>query len=44
MKDKKTVLVTGANGHLGNNLLRELLKQGYHVRGTIRNLNNVSSS
>lgn len=25
---KKISLVTGANGHLGNNLVRELLKKG----------------
>jgi len=40
MTDKKTVLVTGANGHLGNNLVRELLKQGYIVKGSVRNLEN----
>lgn len=36
-------LVTGANGHLGNNLVRELLKQGYQVRAGIRNMNNADS-
>lgn len=36
---KKLSLVTGANGHLGNNLVRELLKKGERVRGSVRNLN-----
>ena len=34
---KETVLITGVNGHLGNNLLRNLLKKGANVRGTVRN-------
>lgn len=33
-------LVSGANGHLGNNLVRFLLKQGIPVRATVRNINN----
>ena len=36
---KKISLVTGANGHLGNNLVRELLKRGENVRASVRNLN-----
>lgn len=32
------VVVTGANGHIGNNLCRELLENGYKVRGTVRSL------
>lgn len=27
------ILVTGANGHLGYNLIKELLKKKYEVRG-----------
>ena len=38
MKDKKTALVTGANGHLGNNLVRELIKEGYDVIASVRNM------
>ncbi|ETX12178.1 nucleoside-diphosphate sugar epimerase [Marinomonas ushuaiensis DSM 15871] len=34
-------LVTGANGHLGNNLVRELLEQGETVRAGVRNANNT---
>ena len=30
------VVVTGINGHVGNNLVRQLLKHGYEVRGTVR--------
>ncbi|EKQ57956.1 MAG: NmrA-like family protein [Clostridium sp. Maddingley MBC34-26] len=36
---KKISLVTGANGHLGNNLVRELLKKGEKVRASVRNIN-----
>lgn len=36
---KKISLVTGANGHLGNNLVRELLKRGETVRAGVRDLN-----
>ena len=30
------ILVTGANGHLGNNLVAALLKAGHTVRGSVR--------
>ncbi|MEO4017839.1 NmrA family NAD(P)-binding protein, partial [Pseudomonas rossensis] len=32
-------LVTGANGHLGNTLVRALLDQGYRVRAGVRDVN-----
>ena len=32
------VVVTGANGHIGNNLSRQLVKNGYTVRGTVRSM------
>ena len=32
--------VTGANGHLGNNLVRTLLVRGERVRASVRNVNN----
>ena len=35
----KISLVTGGNGHLGNNLVRLLLSQGIKVRTTVRDLN-----
>lgn len=33
-------LVTGANGHLGNNLVRLLLSKNHKVRATVRNIHN----
>jgi len=35
----KLNLVLGANGHLGNNLVRSLLKNGSNVRAGVRNIN-----
>jgi dihydroflavonol-4-reductase len=37
---KEISLVTGGNGHLGNNLIRLLLDNNQKVRTTIRNINN----
>ncbi len=37
---KELSLVTGANGHLGNNLVRILIQNGIKLRATVRNLNN----
>lgn len=34
--DRRPVLVTGANGHLGYNLVRTLLARGYRVRAGVR--------
>ncbi|MFC1578380.1 UDP-glucose 4-epimerase family protein [Thermodesulfobacteriota bacterium] len=34
----RNVLVTGANGFIGNALCRRMLAEGWHVRGTIRSL------
>ena len=31
-----TAAVTGASGHIGNNLCRELLKEGYKVKALVR--------
>lgn len=36
----ETILVTGANGHLGNNLVRALCAQGKAVRAGIRQMTN----
>ncbi|MHC1685088.1 MAG: NAD-dependent epimerase/dehydratase family protein [Clostridiaceae bacterium] len=36
--EKKISLVTGANGHLGNNLVRQLLRRGENVRAGVRNI------
>ena len=37
MSNSPKVLVTGANGLLATNVIAELLTEGYHVRGLIRN-------
>ncbi|MBE8591749.1 NAD-dependent epimerase/dehydratase family protein [Pseudomonas sp. MAFF 301449] len=37
---KGLCLVTGANGHLGNTLVRTLLDQGYRVRAGVRDIHN----
>ncbi len=33
-------MVTGANGHLGNNLVRLLIRKGIPVRASVRNIKN----
>jgi len=38
----KLNLVTGANGHLGNNLVRTLLENGEKVRASVRNPQNTA--
>ncbi|WP_426479769.1 NAD-dependent epimerase/dehydratase family protein [Chryseobacterium sp. CBSDS_008] len=40
MTQNNVSLVSGANGHLGNNLVRFLLKKGLPVRAAVRNINN----
>ncbi|SKA29102.1 dihydroflavonol-4-reductase [Chitinophaga eiseniae] len=40
MTSKKLALVSGANGHLGNNLVRLLLQKGIPVRASVRNIKN----
>ena len=43
MNQKELVLVTGANGHLGNNLVRLLIAEGYQVRASVRNIKSAKS-
>ena len=38
---KEISLVTGGNGHLGNNLIRLLLSKNIQVKTTVRNINNT---
>lgn len=40
MKQERLAVVSGANGHLGNNLVRLLIQQGIPVRATVRNISN----
>lgn len=40
MAHQNLALVTGANGHLGNNLVRLLIEKGVPVRASVRNLKN----
>ncbi|MES2132928.1 MAG: NAD-dependent epimerase/dehydratase family protein [Bacteroidota bacterium] len=40
MTQKNLALVTGANGHLGNNLVRFLISKGIPVRASVRNIKN----
>ena len=35
---EQTIVVTGVNGHVGNNLVKELLEHGYRIRGTVRDM------
>ncbi|NVM64451.1 dihydroflavonol-4-reductase [Mucilaginibacter sp. SG538B] len=43
MAQKNLALVTGANGHLGNNLVRLLIEKGIPVRASVRNIKNQES-
>lgn len=36
--DVKKIFVTGVNGHIGNNIVRDLLENGYSVKGSVRSL------
>ena len=40
MGSNNLALVSGANGHLGNNLVRLLIQKGIPVRATVRNIKN----
>jgi len=40
----KHVLVTGANGHVGYNIVQELLAHGYRVRASVRDPNDDAKS
>ena len=36
----KRIFVTGVNGHIGNHIVRDLLENGYQVKGSVRSLDN----
>ena len=44
MKNRKTVLVTGANGFVGQPLCRELVQQGFAVRAAVRKQQTLQDS
>jgi dihydroflavonol-4-reductase len=44
MDRTKKVLVTGANGHVGNNLVKALLERGYRVRASVRDTKDASKT
>lgn len=43
-REVTTVFVTGVNGHVGNHIVRDLLSQGYHVKGSVRDLNDPTKT
>lgn len=44
MQQARKVFVTGANGHVGNNLVRALLERGYEVRASVRDANDPAKT
>ena len=38
----QTILVTGASGFVATHVVKELLEQGYQVRGTVRSQNSAN--
>ena len=40
----KTIFVTGVNGHIGNQIVRDLLENGYTVKGSVRDLKDESKT
>ena len=43
VEQKGTVLVTGVTGYIGHHCAAELLRQGYNVKGTVRNLDKTGT-
>lgn len=43
MEKQNLALVTGANGHLGNNLVRLLIEKGIPVRAAVRDMKNAKN-
>lgn len=42
LQEGSLVVVTGANGYVGSHIVNTLLKTGFRVRGTVRDLNRSS--
>ena len=43
-KPSRRIFVTGVNGHIGNHIVKDLLENGYCVRGSVRDLNDPSKT
>ena len=41
---KGALFVTGANGHIGNHIVADLLAHGYSVKGSVRDLNDPNKT
>ena len=41
---RQRIFVLGVNGHIGNHIVRDLLENGYRVRGSVRDLNDASKT
>ncbi|MEC8736241.1 MAG: NAD-dependent epimerase/dehydratase family protein, partial [Candidatus Thermoplasmatota archaeon] len=41
---KGVIFVTGANGHIGNHIVADLLAHGYSVKGSVRDLNDPNKT
>lgn len=39
-----TVVVSGASGYIGTELVKQLLEKGYNVRGTVRSTSNTDKT
>ncbi len=39
--NNKTILVSGVNGYIATRIADDLLKKGYNVRGSVRNIDSV---
>ena len=44
LMEKKLLTIFGASGLVGSSILREALDKGYHVNGTLRDVDNKDLS
>ena len=38
------IFVTGVNGHVGNNIVRDMLENGYEVKGSVRDISDLTKT
>ena len=43
-RKKVTVAVTGASGYIAGEVIKQLLEKGYHVKGSVRNVNDATKT